>query len=172
MKYPALILVLLLFSCETNVKKNKTEKYRQDTVIYNPQVLITPINEVLNNYIKEYPIPKKKDNNDIYYYQIAFNNDVFSLMRLGFLAPDEIETNTKGMFYYNDSIPVSVSNLKTIEKSKYYDESYLDNELYKKIFSINQLQLSDETFPPIWKYMIKDNTLHLIEKDTIWERWN
>lgn len=166
MKYSFSIVIVLMitFSCSDKYNRSKTE-----VKVSKKEVLISSINEILNLYIKEYPIPKKSNNN--IYYTINFNDDEFTIMRLGFPAPKEIEMELKGIFYNHDSIPISIFDKKNISNSKYYNSSFFNQVLTNKFFLHKQNISFDETFPPIWKYNIENNQLSLIKKDTIWKVW-
>ncbi len=170
-KYKRILILIMvgfsLLSCKkqpsqpnTSIKANINKSQEQ--------VLSPLIVDILENYILKYPIPK--DEND-YYFQISFDNNFFNLMRISYPAPEELKTELKGMFYYKDNVIVSIIDNKDENNSIYYNSDFFIKDLRGELFPEDRDYIFDESFPPIWKYGIKNNKTVLIEIDTIWKDW-
>lgn len=173
MKNLSLILLVLAFSsCQQSESSSRLQELEsippEDTHHIDQRILTE-----LETYQEEYPVPYIGMTN-YYHYHIIIDGSMMKFMRIAFLAPEEIDSEVKGMFYFKDSIPVSLMNLKSKKSSELYDESLFNDSLMSRFqqFDIDFEDGFDETFPPVWKYEFKNGSLILIEKDTVWQHWN
>lgn len=159
------IVSFLMLCC-----KNQTTSKKEDTRINQTKqnVLTNEIADKLDLYIKEYPLPNKTEN---YYYQISIENDYFSLIRISFPDPEELEFELKGFFFYKDSVLVSIKDRKEKITSNYYASNLFVDKLEEKLFPRDRIPEFDESFPPIWKYKINNDKAILVDIDTIWKNW-
>lgn len=170
MRYLLSIIIILITFYSCSKKKDALNKFNINESKIKVNVLNSAIQKALNLYIKKYPI-SKNNNNNAYHYKIEFNENIFTIMRLGFFAPKEKGVELKGIFYNQDSIYICIFDKNEINNNLYYDVA-LDVNLIKSISILKTKQVFDETFPPIWKYKMINNKAILIEKDTIWKTWN
>lgn len=157
-------LAIMIYSCK-NDKKTVNESKILDKAVLNGF-----ISKELDFYISEYPIQDKNS----YFYCIIFKENSFSFMRVGFMLAEEEKTELKGLFYYRDSIPVLIYDYKNVKNSSFYKNSFKDSFKDSLRIKFDSLYLNDsldESFPPIWNYKIFENQALLIEKDTVWLKW-
>ncbi|KOF04087.1 hypothetical protein OB69_03620 [Roseivirga seohaensis subsp. aquiponti] len=163
-----LILVLICNSCNQSRNKASTESKEpispSDTLQINQSILTE-----LGHYQEEYPIPHISVTN-YYHYHIIIDGNLIKFMRIGFLSPEDLQLELKGMFYYN-SKPVSLMDLKSKKTSELYNKGLFNDSLMSSFQMFDFDDGFDETFPPVWKYNVKSGDLVLIEKDTVWQHW-
>jgi len=171
LKNLSLILLVLAFSsCQQSENSSRIQELEstppEDTLHIYQHIL-----SELEVYQQEYPIPKISKTN-YYHYQIIIEGSKMKFMRIAFLPIEYLELELKGMFYFKDSIPASLMDLKSKESSAFYNNDLFNDSLMSRFQLFDYEHRFDETFPPVWKYEFKNGGLVLVEKDTVWQHWN
>jgi hypothetical protein len=158
-KYIFSVFVLLLLSCDDKSKEVGLEKNFYTKII---------------DYQKKYPIPKvikEYQKGVIYVYLVeCYKEDNDTLITVGRFPAGISKSDTVYGVYKNEEL----------QPTFIFDQSNLcDKLITKKIENKNndKFYRSDkstfpESFPPIFKYKLKNNKLSLVKIDSVWLKWD
>jgi hypothetical protein len=149
------LLLILLIRCS-----DKSSEIGIDKVLY----------ELIQKYQSKYPIPEDKSKLIYVYFVDCFKENNDTIIRLGRSAAGISKSDKVYGVYENEEL----------KPTFIFDQSNLcDKLIMKKVknknndrFYRNDNGSYPESYPPIYKYKLKNNELTLMKIDTIWLKWD